>query len=602
MAINNPYVPGDPFSYDLKWIVRKIKEHTTILSTLDQKILDTIQQLLDQHDPVYWPTADDLIHSSMITPSLAYIEGFYEAGDGGANLYFLTSDYNDVLAADFYLTLDGANRWAIPIVCTPYVTPEMFGAKGDGNEDDSDAWIHAVNYPYVIGSKTYLITRSIDLRSQQKIEGGLFFNGISESSTPYEYPSIFEISDQYDVEICNIEVVGNGSVDGAVVNKGVIQAYNSSFLNIHDNRFFDIDAGQVIRFLKCFNSSIKNNMISHYSFCGISLLQGCKNVDVVENKLYELENYTSGYTYPIGLSGYETAGTAEICENILCSGNYVENSRAWWEGIDAHGGKNLQIVNNTIKGCMCSINAVPTTSPLMPMTDLIIKGNICENGTDTSHQRTPAVQNYCIAAGGENVIISDNLLLNGGCINATAGNLSSLYLRNIINSVISGNIFRNTNNALLDIRVAENLEVCNNVSYGLHMTTPSADSYGKPSGFRMAYGALLWKNVHIHDNAFCDTDLGTASNMLLAICYNSLDTDSYIKVEDNVVDVEWAWYYGNKMVSSPCIAADIASRTFGHVGDVCWNHAPSAGQPIGWICTATWVNGAGGAWTSLGNL
>lgn len=53
MAINNPYVPGDPFSYDLKWIVRKIKEHTTILSTLDQKILDTIQQLLDQHDPVY---------------------------------------------------------------------------------------------------------------------------------------------------------------------------------------------------------------------------------------------------------------------------------------------------------------------------------------------------------------------------------------------------------------------------------------------------------------------------------------------------------------------------------------------------------------------
>lgn len=25
MAINNPYVPGDPYSYDLKWIVAKLK-------------------------------------------------------------------------------------------------------------------------------------------------------------------------------------------------------------------------------------------------------------------------------------------------------------------------------------------------------------------------------------------------------------------------------------------------------------------------------------------------------------------------------------------------------------------------------------------------
>ena len=27
MAINDPYVPGDPYSYDLKWMVRKLKEY-----------------------------------------------------------------------------------------------------------------------------------------------------------------------------------------------------------------------------------------------------------------------------------------------------------------------------------------------------------------------------------------------------------------------------------------------------------------------------------------------------------------------------------------------------------------------------------------------
>ena len=38
MAINNPYVPGDPFSYDLKWLVRKIKEHSNQINELTQEI------------------------------------------------------------------------------------------------------------------------------------------------------------------------------------------------------------------------------------------------------------------------------------------------------------------------------------------------------------------------------------------------------------------------------------------------------------------------------------------------------------------------------------------------------------------------------------
>lgn len=170
MAINNPYVPGDPYSYDLKWLVRKIKETDVLLSTLDQKIIDMIVQLLDQHDPLYWKTADALIHSDMKTPSLAYIEGFYEEGDGGANLYYITSDYNDVLAADFYITLDGANRWGIPIICTPYVTPEMFGAVGDGSEDDTIAVQTAATIAAnlgcelrAMGGKSYLITDTVTI-------------------------------------------------------------------------------------------------------------------------------------------------------------------------------------------------------------------------------------------------------------------------------------------------------------------------------------------------------------------------------------------------------------------------------------------------------
>lgn len=44
MAINNPYIPGDPFSYDLKWLVRKVKEYGIFIEGAPA----TIQALIDE--------------------------------------------------------------------------------------------------------------------------------------------------------------------------------------------------------------------------------------------------------------------------------------------------------------------------------------------------------------------------------------------------------------------------------------------------------------------------------------------------------------------------------------------------------------------------
>ena len=159
MAFNNPLIPGDPFSYDLKWIVKKIKQYGADLSGLDERIQQAIIESLDQHDPIYFKTAAELIASPQTDYSLAYIEGYYEEGDGGANLYYVTSDYNDVLGANFYLTLTGTNRWAIPILTTPYVTPEMFGATGDGSTDDTAAIKTALHYDReLLLAKIYAVT------------------------------------------------------------------------------------------------------------------------------------------------------------------------------------------------------------------------------------------------------------------------------------------------------------------------------------------------------------------------------------------------------------------------------------------------------------
>lgn len=42
MAINSPYVPGDPYSYDLKWIVRQLKRLKNIKDPEPEVITDLI--------------------------------------------------------------------------------------------------------------------------------------------------------------------------------------------------------------------------------------------------------------------------------------------------------------------------------------------------------------------------------------------------------------------------------------------------------------------------------------------------------------------------------------------------------------------------------
>lgn len=105
-----------------------------------------------------------------------HTNGFHAAGDGGAAYYTIgttgTANEMDVLA------LQGGLH-ATLVVTEPYVTPEQFGAYGDGTHDDSGYIQRAVSTKKQVrlSNKTYLCNQPIDLSI------GAILTGVSKSET-----------------------------------------------------------------------------------------------------------------------------------------------------------------------------------------------------------------------------------------------------------------------------------------------------------------------------------------------------------------------------------------------------------------------------------
>ena len=105
--------------------------------------------------------ADMQVATDLAVGMVAHTNGFHASGDGGAAYYTIgtsgTANGMDVLA------LQGG-LFATLVVTEPYITPEMFGAYGDGTHDDTTAIQAAVTSGKNVSfgkQKTYKITSDI---------------------------------------------------------------------------------------------------------------------------------------------------------------------------------------------------------------------------------------------------------------------------------------------------------------------------------------------------------------------------------------------------------------------------------------------------------
>nr|DAN08037.1 MAG TPA: endopolygalacturonase [Caudoviricetes sp.] len=212
-------------------------------------------------------------------------------------------------------------------------TPEMFGAKGDGVTDDTEAIQKALAFNNVNISKNYLITENLVLHSNLKVFGGGTITKKSEFNDSYLNHSIFSCTNSNNIDINNIVLISNSlaiSVHGCSnvnITNLIINSEKYSIL-ISDSEKNESNGITI--------SNIKlENDVTIISSDGIHIDGGCSNIYVTN------VSGTSGDDFIAlnAIEGIRKTIKNVIIDNIKCSG---------YAGVRLYGQLNCVIENVSI--------------------------------------------------------------------------------------------------------------------------------------------------------------------------------------------------------------------------------------------------------------
>lgn len=316
-----------------------------------------------------------------------------------------------------------------------YVTPEMFGAVGDGVTDDTQFIQNAVTFAgnnnlLIVFDKKYVISNIIDV--------GLVFNaqGLNNASIKQTTSdrAIFysEHVDKFNLSNLQLEGLGtdytNANHTGVNTACGVYVngSTESSDISINDCQF--IKFGFSSLYLKyCNNVTCSGNYFEllgsdviksndNYNFA-IRAINGTKNLKISNNIF-------SGGAIHISVGSINDA-SREI-ENISITNNRFENVYGQ-HSIYLQDGRNIVIANNVFS--KIQLNAIKLQSDVntKDFSEIIISSNTCESLSDWAINITIASAdvntlydivvsgNTCV--GGINLFSADNVSISNNIIN-----------------------------------------------------------------------------------------------------------------------------------------------------------------------------------------
>lgn len=467
MAINNPYIPGDPFSYDLKWIISKIKQLDVVYDSIDAKIAEKIYQAFQESNLINFKTTEAMLQATLEDGAVVLTDGYHEPGDGGTMIYLIQGFTPEMCQLDYYLTLPG-NKIAVPVVLFPYVTPIMFGAYGDGTADDTEAFKQALKMhkPVNLIAKSYKISDTLTIDEDlltlsngsilmpEEVSTGFLFIDNAENVTVREikftgsgaamptgstgaYTAVrAEKANHLTVDNCSITNVSNGGI--FVLESSYVTVSNNTVRGIANNDAYGaIVVGYGVNNADMGYQTIQNNTIDGGHF-GIEVQGWQHDVAISGNKI------RNNYGYGINIYRYELSASSKFT-NVQVNGNLIENTHhntnvGYYNGmgIYAQSIDKMTISNNILTNVLLdrpdSANPNRTLSPgaisITGSEEVTCTGNVINgsgiDGIDVVDVASTTVGN----------IISNNMITNV--------TWAGVYAQAVQNVLVSDNIFSGT--------------------------------------------------------------------------------------------------------------------------------------------------------------
>ena len=164
----------------------------------------------------------------------------------------------------------------LPYIKNEYVTPEMFGAVGDGSTDDSDSIKNAILFassnkiPLYFLQKRYFVSKEISISNQSGIE--IYGNGFAKHDLNYTLPCIinnneFNGDNIFKFDNCNKIYINGLSLQGTSAIKNGIYIGAKTSLFIENCNIANFNVGLYLFYPSSINKFYNNN-IGH-CHCGI---------------------------------------------------------------------------------------------------------------------------------------------------------------------------------------------------------------------------------------------------------------------------------------------------------------------------------------------